>query len=147
MSSAAADVVRGIFEAITREDMPALLSLLDEQIEVVEPDSLPCGGVHRGREAFRKNVMMVMGRKFRVRASNCSVIGAGDTVAATADLEFTSRATGRTLLMPYVEIHTVCGGRSCRALVYPQDTHKLVEFSRNVPPMPTTRMGLLLVIE
>jgi uncharacterized protein len=130
VAASASEVVRGIFAAISRGDLPGLMSLLDEHIVVDEPESLPCGGVHRGLEAFRNNVLMVMGKKFAIRALRCEVIGEGDTVAASADIEFTSRSTGKILLMPYVELHTVKDGKSRYVKVFPQDTHRLVNFWR-----------------
>jgi ketosteroid isomerase-like protein len=125
-----AETVKAMFDAISREDMAGLLSLFHDDIVIVEPESLPCGGTFNGPEAFRKGVLMVMGRKFRVRVLRCAVIGEGETVAASADLEFTSRASGRALVMPYVELHTIAGGKARRIEVYPQDTHRLVEFWR-----------------
>jgi len=123
-----AEVVYAVFDALAREDMSGLLSLFDENIVIVEPESLPCGGTFHGPEAFRKGVLMVMGGKFRIRVLRCRVIGDGDTVAVSADLEFTSRTSGRTLIMPYVELHTIADGKVTRVEVFPQDTHRLVEF-------------------
>src|ERR1700729_2075936 len=106
MNSNSAEIVRALYDAISREDIAALLSMFDEHTEIVEPTSLSFGGTHRGIDAIRKNLFMVLGRKLRVRISGCRVMGEGDTVAAAADVEFSSRASGRTLLMPYVELHT-----------------------------------------
>lgn len=117
-----------VFDAISREDMASFFALLHEDIELVEPESLPVGGVHVGHAAVLNGVFKPMGRKFQVRVLRSSVIGSGPVFAASADVQFTSRKTGAVLVMPYVELHTVRGDKLSRLEVYPQDTQQLIEF-------------------
>jgi ketosteroid isomerase-like protein len=128
MHKSPAAVVRAILDAITQEDMGALMANLDERIEVIEPESLPCGGTHRGIDDFRKNVLMTVGRKFRVRILRSTMIAENDVVAACADIEFTARNSNQSLVMPYVELYSVFEGKVRRIEVYPQDTHRLLQF-------------------
>jgi ketosteroid isomerase-like protein len=51
MPESSVDVVRGLYEAFGRADIPAILNVLDENIEWSVPDNLPHGGDFRGREA------------------------------------------------------------------------------------------------
>ena len=128
MSSTTPTISERVFDAISREDMAAFFALLHDDIELIEPASLPVGGVHRGHEAVLKNVFKPMGRKFQVRVLRSSVIGTGPVFAASADVQFTSRATGKVLVLPYVELHTARGDKLSRLEVFPQDTHQLIEF-------------------
>ena len=117
-----------VFDAISREDMATFFSLLHDDIELVEPASLPVGGLHVGHEAVLKNVFKPMGRKFQVRVLRSNIIGTGPVFAASADVQFTARATGNVLVMPYVELHTARGDKLSRLEVYPQDTAALMAF-------------------
>lgn len=51
MSRSTVDVVRGIYEAFGRGDVPAILSALEEDIDWRVPENLPHGGDFRGRDA------------------------------------------------------------------------------------------------
>lgn len=128
MSDATPSISERIFDAISREDMASFFALLHDDIELIEPASLPVGGLHVGHEAVLKNVFKPMGRKFQVRVLRSTVIGNGPVFAANADVQFTSRATGKTLVLPYVELHTVRGDKLSRLEVFPQDTQQLIEF-------------------
>jgi ketosteroid isomerase-like protein len=51
MSAASVDVVRNIYDAFGRGDVPAILAALGEDIEWHAPENLPHGGEFRGRDA------------------------------------------------------------------------------------------------
>ena len=44
------------------------------------------------------------------------------------DLTFTSRKTGASIMMPYVEVYTCRNDKVVHLDVYPQDTQRQVEF-------------------
>lgn len=50
MSHSSEEVIRGIYDAFERADIPALLTTLDEQIDWRSPENLPHGGQFAGRE-------------------------------------------------------------------------------------------------
>ena len=128
MSPHSSTYVQQIFDAVSREDITAFLAGVTDDIEIIEPASLPVGGVHKGHEAVLQKILKVMGRKFKVRILRSTILGEGPTFAACADVQFTSRSTGNVLEMPYVELHTVRGNKVCRMDIYPQDTQRLMEF-------------------
>ncbi len=50
MSESTADVIRGVYDAFGRADIPAILGVLDEGIDWSVPDNLPHGGDFHGRD-------------------------------------------------------------------------------------------------
>ena len=56
MGSESASVVRGIYEAFGRGDVPAVLGAMTEDIEWNEAEGMPYGGVYRGPQAVAENV-------------------------------------------------------------------------------------------
>ncbi len=56
MSQQAVDVVRGIYEAFGRGDVDAVFDAMKADIEWVESEGMPYGGVYRGRDAIVANV-------------------------------------------------------------------------------------------
>jgi ketosteroid isomerase-like protein len=46
-------IIKGAYEAMARGDVRGFLGVLDEQIEVREPDSLPHGGTYRGLDELK----------------------------------------------------------------------------------------------
>ena len=51
MPQAPADVISGLYEAFGRGDIPAILAMIDEQIDWHAPENLPHGGHFQGRDA------------------------------------------------------------------------------------------------
>lgn len=121
-------VVRSLINAVSTGDIDGMLSHLAPDIEITEPESLPYGGVHRGIEAFCKDVIGVMLANAEMGATNHKFLAAGDNVAVSMLSSATSRRTGNVLHMPFMELYTVKDGLVTRIEVYPQDTKKLVEF-------------------
>lgn len=126
--SEASDVVLRMIKAITAGDLAGALACLDRDVEVVEPGSLPFGGVHRGVDAFRDDVLVAITRKMEPQVERFELLEQGEKVAVLMVTKFTSRTTRQTLVMPYIELYTVADGKIRKIDVYPQDTQKLVAF-------------------
>jgi len=134
MTDAATDAagvehIEGMVAALRGGDLDGLLGRLHPDVEVHEAASLPYGGIIRGREAFRDELIMtIMG--LATLAIDTVRIGQLDDgrLIVEMDLAFTSRATGETLQMPVVEIYTIVDGLVGRIDVYYKDTKRLVEF-------------------
>lgn len=50
------EVVRRLFDAVERRDLPGLLACYHEEVEIHEAASLPYGGVYRGLEGAVRHV-------------------------------------------------------------------------------------------
>lgn len=58
------DIVRGLYEAFGRGDVPAVLGVLDENIEWTEAEGFPYGGTFHGPQAVLENVFMKLGTEW-----------------------------------------------------------------------------------
>jgi ketosteroid isomerase-like protein len=57
-----AEVVRSAWEGLGRQDLDAATADMDEQAEIVLPESLPWGGTRRGPDGFKEMVGQFMGQ-------------------------------------------------------------------------------------
>ncbi|MGW6791562.1 nuclear transport factor 2 family protein [Streptomyces chartreusis] len=55
-----ADVVRGLYDALGKGDVPGVLAKLAPEVIIDEPTQLPYGGVHQGREVFVQSILDAM---------------------------------------------------------------------------------------
>lgn len=117
-----------MFDAVGNADLGAMARLLHEDIVVVEPESLPYGGVYRGRDAFLRELLPAMLGGFELAVEDVRLIDGGERVAGQLTVVLTSRERGDVLRMPYVEVYEFGGGLICSIEVYPQDTATLAAF-------------------
>src|SRR5437588_9849072 len=94
MSQSSAEVVRGIYDAFARADIPAILSTLDEEIDWRAPENLPHGGHFAGRDAVA-GFFQGIGQHWETLAVDVDqVISEGDQVIVLARIHGKLRATG-----------------------------------------------------
>lgn len=55
MSKENVEIVKKLFEAVERRDLPGVLAAYDESIVIREAESLPYGGEYRGHEGARRH--------------------------------------------------------------------------------------------
>jgi ketosteroid isomerase-like protein len=127
--SEAVQVVRRLFDAVMAGDLAGVMACIDDDVVVIEPESLAFGGVHRGAAAFRDNVLGAILGKMQLKVEAIELIGAGSKVAASMQLTYTSHRSGNSLKMPYVELYAItAAGKIASIDVYPKDTQSLVAF-------------------
>jgi ketosteroid isomerase-like protein len=104
-----------------------LPSLLTTDYEIVEPDSLPWGGTHRGTDGYVA-LMQRIGRLFELRfeLDQLRELDAETVVLTMMTVTFTARATGRTSRQPTIELLTIREGRIARSEVFLKDTAGLL---------------------
>lgn len=119
------ELVRRGYEAYARRDFAAVMALLDPEIEVVQTELLPWGGVHRGLEGA--------GTFFRLLAEHtdampepASYIPAGSDVAVVGRLRGRARASGKPIDLDIVHVWTLRDGRAVRFAAY-IDTPAMLE--------------------
>jgi ketosteroid isomerase-like protein len=119
-------LVRRLLERVGEqrwEDIPPLLS---DDYEIVEPDSLPYGGTHRGAAGYVALIQRI-GRLFELQFDLDRLESVGDdTVLLRMVVTFTAHATGRSTSLPVVELLTVRSGRIARSEIFLQDTAALL---------------------
>ena len=123
-----AETVELFFRSMTDMDLEAVLSVLHPDIEIIEPDSLPYGGRHKGIGAFQRDLLAVMLAKADLAIETTRVLDAGEAIVGHISATLTSRATGEKLPVEFVEIYEVVDGRIRHVDVYPKDTKRLADF-------------------
>ena len=115
MSEQNVELVKGIYGAFARGDVPAVLGAFAEDIEWFEAEGMPYGGLHRGGEAVAQNVFGPIAEDvegFAVTPEE--VIGSGATVAAVVRYTGTGKATGKALDVPAVHVWDIRDGTLAR---------------------------------
>ncbi|WP_031523091.1 nuclear transport factor 2 family protein [Streptomyces sp. NRRL F-5123] len=123
-----AHVVRGLYDALGKGDVPGVLARLHPDVVVDEPAPLPYGGVHRGREAFVQGVLGVMTGHAGVALTAVEVFTGPTGVVGRLTGTLTARTTGEVFPLTMVEIHRVESGTVRRIDVYVQDPGALAAF-------------------
>ena len=125
MSEASTDpvsVVRGVYDAFARGDIPGFFALLAPDIVWHEAAGHPYGGVYVGHEAIMQNVLARIGAEWNdFSAPAEQFIAQGDTVVTLGAYRGTCKATGKSLVAPFAIVWTVRDGK-VRALHQHTDT-------------------------
>ncbi|MFI0724304.1 nuclear transport factor 2 family protein [Streptomyces sp. NPDC021224] len=124
-----ADVVRGLYDALGRGDVPGVLARLHPDVVVDEPAPLPYGGVHRGREAFLRDVLGVMTSHAGIALTTAEVFTGPTGVVGRLTGTLTAHGTGEVFPLTMVEVHRVEAGSVRRIDVYVQDPGALAAFT------------------
>ena len=112
MAEPSVDVVRGVYEALGRGDVAAVLGAMADDVEWHEAEGMPYGGVYRGGQAVAENVFGPIIRDVsNFAVSPEELIGSGDTVAAVVRYTGTGQATGKQLDLPVVHVWDVRDGK------------------------------------
>ena len=112
MGEQSEELVRDVYEAFARGDVPAVLGAMAADMEWHEAEGMPYGGVYHGGEAVAQNVFGPITQDvvdFAVTAEE--FIASGDAVAAVVRYTGTGKATGKKLDLPVVHVWKVRNGK------------------------------------
>ncbi|MFD9433125.1 nuclear transport factor 2 family protein [Streptomyces sp. NPDC060002] len=123
-----ADVVRGLYDALSKGDVPGVLAKLAPEVIVDEPNQLPYGGVHQGREVFVQSVLGAMMGYANVAITDAEVFEGPAGVIGTLAGTLTAHTTGEKFPLTMVEIHQVEDGMVRKIDVYTKNPHELAAF-------------------
>ena len=127
MGTESADLVRSLYEAFARGDVPAVLGAMAEDIEWHEAEGMPYGGVHHGPNGVVQGVFGPLLQDipdFTVTPEE--IIASGDRVAVVGRYRGTGAASGERLDMPVVHVWDVADGKIARFRQF-ADTVKFLE--------------------
>ncbi len=127
MAEQSVDVVRGVYDAFGRGDVPGVLGAMADDVEWREAEGMPYGGVYHGGEAVVQNVFGPVTRDisdFAVTPEE--FIASGDAVAVVARYTGTGKATGKQLDLSVVHVWDVRNGKIARFRQF-ADTAKFLE--------------------
>lgn len=127
-TKSSADVVRGLYDALSKGDVPGVLAGLAPDVIVDEPNQLPYGGVHQGREVFVRSVLGAMMGYADVAITDFEVFEGPAGVVGTLTGALTAHTTGEKFPLTMVEIHHVVDGTVHKIDVYTKNPHELAAF-------------------
>lgn len=115
MESQNVELVKSIYEAFGKGDMPAVFGAMTEDIEWHEAEGMPYGGVYHGSDEIAQNVFGPIVEDlpdFAVAAEE--FMASGSTVAAVIRYSGTAKTTGTTLNLPAVHVWDIRDGKVVR---------------------------------
>ena len=121
-------IVRRFYNALGRGDVPAVLSLLDVQVEWTEAERFPYySGTCRSPQAVLDNVLKPLATDWAgFSAKAHEFIAEGDRVVALGTYSGTFKKTGRSFSAAFAHVWTVRGDRLASFNMH-TDTAKVLE--------------------
>lgn len=113
-------IIKEMYEAFQRNDIPGVLSGMDDNVTVriPGPDYIPTAGVHRGRRAmedfFKKLSQTMDFSQFEPR----EYVAQGDRVIALGYYRGKAKTTGREFASDWVMAWTVRNGKAVECQEY-----------------------------
>ncbi|MET9170423.1 nuclear transport factor 2 family protein [Streptomyces misionensis] len=123
-----AQVVRGLYDALGKGDVPGVLAKLAPDVIIDEPARLPYGGVHQGREVFVQSILGAMMGYADVAITDAEVFEGPAGVIGRLTGTLTAHTTGEEFPLTMVEIHQVEDGAVRKIDVYTKNPHELAAF-------------------
>lgn len=99
-------------QAMLAGDAETFFDAFADDVLIVEPASLPYGGTHRGRDAFRRIFAELHRLWVDWDVAIEDVASHDDRVYLMIRFEATARATGKRVAFPIVEVWRVVDGRA-----------------------------------
>lgn len=113
------DVIRNIYDAFARGDMPAVLGALAPNVSWTEAEGFPYGGTYSGPDAVLQNVLMKLGGEWEgFSAVPQEFVADGDTVVALGQYGGAFKATGKSLSVPFAHVWSLGNGKVVRFRQY-----------------------------
>jgi ketosteroid isomerase-like protein len=125
-------IVRRFYDALGREDVPAVLSLLDAQVEWTEAERFPYyGGTWHGPQAVQDNLLKRLAVDWDgFSAKAHEFITEGDRVVSLGTYSGTFKKTGRSFSAAFAHVWTVRGDKLASFSMH-TDTAKVLEAVQN----------------
>lgn len=116
-------------EDLTSEkSQQAMLEAFTPDFEIVEPPSLPQGGVHKGRDAWLEmhGIMRSLWQQ-KVQVEHIWDVPEHDLIILYSNMEWTANATGRTVSFPAVELLHFRDGLIAKVEMFLQDSKVILD--------------------
>lgn len=117
----------------------AMIEASTPDVEIHEPMSLPQGGVHVGHDAWRTmhhTMRELWDQKVEIR--HVWDVPEDDVLVLYTDMEWTAKATGRTIRFPVVETLWYRDGLICKIEIFHQDQQAILETLEPLPSAAAT---------
>jgi ketosteroid isomerase-like protein len=119
MSSGDVELVRSVFDAFNRRDWEAWESLHDRDVEWVDPEDVPGGGVDRGVAGIRRflDELLSIGNDWRAEVDSLEAVGPGRVLMGGRSV-LTGRTSGMHMEDALFQLFEIEGGRVRRVLTF-----------------------------
>jgi len=106
------DIIKSLYAAFARGDVPAVLAALAPDVQWVEAEGGPYGGLSIGPNAVLENVFMKLGGEWDgFAAVPEEFVAQGDTVVALGEYSASFKATGKSFRAPFAHVWKLAGGK------------------------------------
>ncbi|QQS47405.1 MAG: nuclear transport factor 2 family protein [Acidobacteriota bacterium] len=123
MGSQNLEVIKGVYAAFAKGDVPGVLGILVSDIEWTEAEGFPYGGTYTGPNAVLENVFMRLGTEWEgFSAVPHSFVDGGDTIVALGKYGGKYNATGKSFTADFAHVWTMKDGKAAKFHQY-CDTH------------------------
>lgn len=113
--AANSEIVRGIYAAFGRGDIPAVMQVLAPDVRWTEAEGFPHGGTYTGPDAVLQNVIMNLGTEWETFAvSPEQFVAEGDIVVSLGLYSGTYKLTGKRFTAPFAHVWTIRSGKVVR---------------------------------
>jgi ketosteroid isomerase-like protein len=113
------ELVRGLYEAFAKGDVPTVLGLLDADIAWTEAEGFPYGGTYNGPNAVLEGVFMRLGSEwdgFAVVPDE--FIDAADTIVVLGKYSGAYKTTGKSFEADFAHVWKIREGKAVRFVQY-----------------------------
>lgn len=133
------NVIRDVYAAFGRGDVPAVLNLLDPKadLEFEAPASVPWAGERRGREGWIQFFQTLAENLDDIRLAMEPFAAEGDHVVMTGRYEGTVRSTGKRIDSPLVHLWTVRNGLVVKCVEMTNTAHEVAACAPASSPLQT----------
>lgn len=105
------ETVKKVYESFARGDLPAVLSLMHDEIEWNEPDSIPYGN-QVGPQAIAQNIFgRVIQDVADFTVTPAEFVDGGDTIVSIGRYRGRGAKTGMTIDTPFVHVWRIRDGK------------------------------------
>jgi uncharacterized protein len=101
--------VQELYDAFARRDLPKVFGLLSPDIEIIQSEELPWGGLYRGHDGARQ-FFAKLGSHINSTLDLERLIDAEDSVVAVGSTHGTVNATGASYRVPIAHVWRVRDG-------------------------------------
>jgi hypothetical protein len=122
------DAANMVDDLTSEKAQKAMWDAYSPEFEIVEPPSLPTGGVHKGRDNWLKmsNLMRSLWQQ-KVWIDKTYDLPDQDLIILYSTMEWTSRETGKTARFPAVELLHFRDALICKIEMFFQDTKVILD--------------------
>lgn len=125
MTMTAAEVLESVYTHMRQGDWDSVQALLSDDFKVVEPESLPYGGLWEGKDALQRLFPAVMQCFDDPSPFIKEIIGGQEWAAVIVDFTVTSKKSGVRFTQTVSEVGRVVDGKLCELQIHYFDTAAL----------------------